>query len=216
MTTQKTRTSARQATARQRIAHRDSPAGSAPPFETYQLKWTSTPDKTTEKDLIVSMTAYLREDPTMNDDLQVFRFICRDWYMLEGTLHTRATMDTVKRCLLALGITRYIHRTPNHNWHYWNDYTALAIMDFYPMPVEQLGLPTTSPSLEVPPRVTGSPMKTGHTVQQQVVSRMPDSENEMDMTENTSPKSPSLETMPFVPPRHSTSPSGEAARPPPG
>jgi hypothetical protein len=62
------------------------------------------------------MVSYLRDDPTVNDDLDVFRFICRGWYVLERTLHIKATMDTVKRRLLALGI-RYIHRTPDQNWY---------------------------------------------------------------------------------------------------
>ena len=54
------------------------------------------PNKTAEKGLIISMVAYLREDPTVNEDRNVFRFICRDWYVLERTLHTRATIDTIK------------------------------------------------------------------------------------------------------------------------
>ena len=60
MTTPKNRTSARQAAAtRQRIAQRDSPAGSDPPEEQLNLKWTINPTKTAEKDLIISMVAYL-------------------------------------------------------------------------------------------------------------------------------------------------------------
>ena len=132
MTTPKTRTSARQAAAKQRIAQRDSPAGSDPPDET-NMKWTINPNRTVERGIVVSMVTYLRDDPTVNDDLDVFRFICHDWYVLERMLHTKATMDTVKRRLLALGI-RYIHRTPDQNWSYWNDYSPLAIMEFYPMP----------------------------------------------------------------------------------
>ena len=131
MTTPRNRSSARQAAARQRIAQRDSPAGSDPPDEQRTLWWMVNPTKTAKKELIVSMVAYLRDNPTVNDDLYVLRFICRDWYTLvERTLHTRATMDTVKRRLvLTLGI-RYIHRTPDQQWYYWTEYTPLAMMDF--------------------------------------------------------------------------------------
>jgi hypothetical protein len=136
MTTPRNRTSARQAAARQRIAQRDSPAGSDPPDESQTLKWTINPARTAEKDLIVSMVEYLREDPMVNDDLDVFRFICRDWYTLERTLHTRTTIDTIKRRLLSLGI-RYIYRHTDQNWYYWNDYIPLGMMDFQPAMTER-------------------------------------------------------------------------------
>ena len=210
--TPKTRTSARQAAARQRIAQRDSPAGSAPPFETSMTKWTSNPSKTAERELIVSMVEYLRDDPVVINDLAVFRFICRDWYVLERTLHTKATIDTIKRRLVAMGV-RYIHRTLDMNWHYWNDYTPLAIMDFYPMPEEeQLETPRASPSSadihprpkdteDIPPTVQLHPSPGVESIQEYA----PDPTAQ---TEHTSP-----EQMPFVPPRHSTSPSGAAAYP---
>ena len=60
-------------------------------------KLTINPEKTAEKDLIISMVAYLlRDNPTVNEDLNVFRFICRNGYVLEHILHTRATIDTIK------------------------------------------------------------------------------------------------------------------------
>jgi hypothetical protein len=117
MTTPKNRTSTRQAATRQRIAQRDSPAGSDPPDEQPIMKWTINPDKTAEKELLISMVAYLRDDPTVNDDLQVFPFICREWYTLERTINARATIDTIKRRLHALGI-RYLHRTPDQQGYY--------------------------------------------------------------------------------------------------
>ena len=140
MTTPRNRTSARQAAARQRIAQRDSPAGSDPPDEQRTLRWMVNPTKTAEKELIVIMVAYLRDDPTVNDDLHVLRFICRGWYTLERTLHSRAAMDTVKRRLLALGI-RSIHRTPDQQWYYWTEYTPLAMMDFSPATTELVDTP---------------------------------------------------------------------------
>ena len=176
-------------------------------------KWTSNPTKTAERDLIVSMVEYLRDDPVVNDDLNVFRFICRDWHIvLARTLHTKATIDTIKRRLVAMGI-RYIHRTQDMNWHYWNDYTPLAIMEFHPMSEEQLETPRASPR--------SNDMHTGqddtNDANPTAVQRMsfhdtaslqgsePDPN---DMTEHTSP-----EHVQFVPPRHSTSPSGAAAIP---
>ena len=75
------------------------------------------------------MMEYLRDDPVANDDLRVLRFICRDWHVLERTINTKTTVDTIKRQLMSLGI-RYIQRTPDMNWHYWNDYSPIAMMEF--------------------------------------------------------------------------------------
>ena len=207
MTTPKNRTSARQAAARQRIAQRDSPTGSDPPDETI-TKWTINPNRTTEKDIVESMVTYLRDDPTVNEDLNVLRFICRDWHVLEHTLHTKATMDTVKRRLLALGV-RYIHRTPDQNWHYWNDYSPLSIMEFYPTSGEPLRLPTetqrpVSTEQIVPDATPGWPATSAPTNEPFRTSQDP-----TDMTDPTGPERLSLETMPMAPPpRQSTSQSG--------
>jgi hypothetical protein len=196
MTTPKNRTSARQAAARQRIAQRDSPAGSDPPDERTNEKWTINPDKSAEKEILISMVAYLRDDPTINDDLNVLRFICRDWYTLERTLHTKATIDTIKRRLIALGI-RYIHRTPDLQWQYWNDYTPLAMMNFYPAQEERLETPKASPD-----RMTVAPAS--------VPMARTSGLTHSDRTEHTGQEGIPLETMPTATPRHSTSQSGAA------
>ena len=62
---------------------------------------------------------------------------------MERTLNTKATVDTVKKRLLALGV-RYIQRTPDKQWQYWNDYSPVAIMDFYPVSSDQPATPSTS------------------------------------------------------------------------
>ena len=64
------------------------------------------------------------------------------------TLHTRGTMDTVKRRLLALVGIWYIYCTPDQQWHYWNDYTPLAIMGFYKAGEDRLEIPTACQSCE--------------------------------------------------------------------
>ena len=88
--------------------------------------------------------AYIRDNPTVNKDLDIFRFICCDWYVLECMLHTKATLDTIKRRLLPLSLgVRCIHRDQNQNWQYWNDYIPLALMDFHPASKEQLELSTS-------------------------------------------------------------------------
>ena len=149
MTTPKNQTSARQAAARQRIEQRDSPAGSDPPDEQPNMKWTINPDNPAEKEILISMLAYLRDNPTVNNDLNVFRFIYRNWYTLECTLHTKATIHIIKQRLIALGI-RYIHRTPDQQWHYWNDYTPpLAMLYAYK---------NRLPAYSVPEPRTGSAM----------------------------------------------------------
>jgi hypothetical protein len=206
MTTPRNRTSARQAAARQRIAQRDSPAGSDPPDESKTPKWIINPDRTAEKDLIVSMVEYLREDPMVNDNLDVFRFICRDWYTLERTLHTRTTIDTIKRRLLSLGI-RYIYRHTDQNWYYWNDYTPLGMMDFYPAMTERtepMSLPasTTEAAHDTP---AASPEASP--THQHSMTQYPDL-SPMDRKAHTSSEQHTLETMPIAPPRHSTSQSG--------
>jgi hypothetical protein len=99
------------------------------------------------------------------------------------------------------------------HWHYLNDYTPMALMEFYTMPEEQLNTPAEHPSTENTPSwpvidtgeehamMAVSPPRTGNTQAYE-----PD---QTDMTEHTS-----HERMPFVPPRHCTSPSGAATLPP--
>jgi hypothetical protein len=213
MTTPKNRTSARQAAARQRIAQRDSPAGSDPPNET-NMKWTTNPTRTIERDIVVSMVTYLREDPTVNEDLDVFRFICRDWYVLERTLHTKATMDTVKRRLLALGI-RYIHRTSDQNWYYWNDYSPLAIMEFYPVSGDMDRSPTVTQRRPDTEQFLQDVSQDVPTLTEPTIPfldtppRLP--HDSTAMTAPTGHERLSLETMPIAPPRQSTSQSGAAS-----
>ena len=72
MTTPKNRTSTGQAAARQRIAQRDSPVGSNTPDDRTMAKWTTNPTKTAEKVLLASMVEYLRDDPMVNDNLDIF------------------------------------------------------------------------------------------------------------------------------------------------
>ena len=202
MTTSKNRTSARQAAARQRIAQRDSPVGSDPPDDRTMAKWTTNPTKAAEKDLLVSMVEYLRDDPTVNDNLDIFRFICREWYALERTLHTKATMDTVKRRLVALGV-RYIQRTPDQNWTYWNDYSPLAIMEFYPASEDQSERSTEHrrPMDTETSTPASSDDKQLFLVEQEPESMTPrSSPAPTAMTAPTGPERPSLETMPMVPP----------------
>ena len=206
----KTRASAHQAAVRQRIAQRDSPAGLAPPFETApRMKWTSNPSKTAERAILVSMVEYLRDDPVANDDLPILRFICRDWHVLERTINTKTTTDTIKRQPMSLRI-RNIHRTPDMNWHYWNDYIPMAIMEFYSMSEEQLDTPAEYPSAETTPSRPVAETSEAHDTTAVSPPRMESTQvyepDQTDMTEHTS-----HERMPFVPPRHSTSPSGTAA-----
>ena len=168
------------------------------------MKWTINPDKTAEKELIISMVAYLRDNPTVNDDLNVLRFICRDWYTLERTLHTRATIDTIRRRLNTLGI-RYIHRTPDQQWYYWNDYTPLAMMDFYPVTTDRLETPKPSPRGKVRTEAPTPPRQSRASL-----PSTPDGVFNTEQTELTGQERISLETMPLAPPRHSTSQSGAA------
>ena len=157
------------------------------------------------------MMEYLRNDPVANDDLRVLCFICRNWHILEQTINSKATIDTIKRQLMSLGI-RYIQRTPDMNWHYWNDYTPLGMMEFYPMPKEQLDTPAEYPSAENTPSRSVADTDEEHAMMAMSpprVERTPiDEPDQMDMTEYTS-----QERMPFAPSRHSTSPSGEVALP---
>jgi hypothetical protein len=174
-------------------------------------KWTTNPTKAAEKVLLVSMVEYLREDPTVNDNLDIFRFICRDWYTLERTLHTKVTMDTVKRRLLALGV-RYIQRTQDQNWTYWNDYSPFAIMEFYPASDDQPELSTEPQRPDDTETSTPVGFDNRQVLLEQSASMTPrSSQDPTAMTAPTGPERPSLETMHMVAPRHSTSQSGAAS-----
>ena len=124
----KTRTSARQAAAKQRIQQIDDPSGSAPPFETTAKPtagWTYNPGRQEERQIIEDMIAYLRD--THPTDVQLLQFLFIDWPTLESSMNTKkATVLKVKRTLHRLEVD-FIHRTPDNYWGYWNDYTDDAI-----------------------------------------------------------------------------------------
>ena len=131
------RTSARQAAAKSRISQIDSPAGSSPPFEQPTpapatmppSNWTTNPDRQDERRIVSRMIEHLHDDKDTDDNLEVFRFLCREWTTYSSTMHTRTTMEAVKRKLLETGV-RYIHRATDGMWSYWTTYDD--IMEFQP------------------------------------------------------------------------------------
>ena len=75
------------------------------------------------------MIEYLHDDQYTNDNIAVFRFLCREWTIYFATMHTRTTMDAIKRKLLEMKV-RYINRAPDGTWSYWTKYDD--IMEFSP------------------------------------------------------------------------------------
>jgi hypothetical protein len=140
--TMKTRgASARQAAAQRRIQHIDTFSGSAPPFENMTDAsdtpgWSMNPRKADERRYLENMIRYLHDDPTVYDNLEILRFIYKEWPIMENTLHTKTTMDTLKRRLLSMNV-RYIHRGKDPgNWAYWRDYTDDGMLEYHTAPAD--------------------------------------------------------------------------------
>ena len=121
-----TKMTTRQATAKPRIQQTDSLAGSAPPYEK-RSHWIFNPDRTTEKKLIEDMVTYLLDDVHTTDSA-ILRFIYREWPLLTSSMNTKTTVNQVKTRLHDMGV-RYIYRTQDNDWMFWDDYTETGILD---------------------------------------------------------------------------------------
>ena len=137
--------SARQAAARQSIQQINDPAGSAPPFErtTAASAWTFNPGRQEERRLLEDMIVYLRGSRTNN--AQILQFVFMDWPKLALSMNTKATVLKVKTTLLRLEVD-FIHRTEDHYWGFWNNYTDVGLFNIHPPPdhVDITRMPTTS------------------------------------------------------------------------
>ena len=112
---------------------RDSPAGSAPPFEMSTIKWISSPSVTAERRLLTEMVTFLRNDPETTNTWELFQFLLvHGPIKLDAVIQTKAGREDVKRRLLELGI-RYISWNKSTNeWQYWTTYTHLAMLYYCP------------------------------------------------------------------------------------
>ena len=133
-----TRTSARQAEAKQRISQIHDPSGSAPPFEstppgallntTYY--WRFNPGKSEEIQLLHDMLRHIYDDPHTPDTMEMFKFMLRERPQLEVNIQTKTEREKLKARLLELKI-RYIHWNPlTGDWSYWTTYTRSAMKEY--------------------------------------------------------------------------------------
>ena len=136
--TTKIRTSARQAAARQRIRQIDNPSGSAPPFEqgAETSRWIINPGRYEERRLLETMIQYLTDDPSDIMDASVLRFVYKEWPLLAPSMNTKTTVRNVKKRLQAMDVD-FIHRTPDNDWLYWNDYSIEGIFAITSPPDKQ-------------------------------------------------------------------------------
>ena len=132
MATSKTRTSARQAAARQRIQQTDSPAGSAPPFETMAPGWIFNPGRSDERRMLEVMIEYLQDDPNLMD-AEILCFVYKEWPKLTSSMKTKTTVMNVKKKLITMNVP-YIHRTQDNDWGFWNNYTITGLFDIHSSP----------------------------------------------------------------------------------
>ena len=127
-----TRMSARQA------QRRSAPKPRTPRISESQGRWIIGGTKSDERKLLEKIVEYLHVDPLRDGDSTVLRFLLKEWKMLQPTLHTIDTMDSLKHTLLAMGIP-YLRKmvsadptsTRAKKWEYWNDYTTAGIEKFH-------------------------------------------------------------------------------------
>jgi hypothetical protein len=94
--------------------------------------------KSDKRRLIEKLMEYLHVDPLWDDDIQVLRFLRKEWPMLKTTLHTTQTMEKLKHMLLEDMKIPYLRRVKTRDpyslqakkWEYWNDYTPEGIRQF--------------------------------------------------------------------------------------
>ena len=81
---------------------------------------------------------YLHVDPQRDEDIQVLRFLRKEWPTIKTTLHTTQTMEKLKHILLVDMQIPYLRRVKTRDpyslqakkWEYWNDYTPEGIRQF--------------------------------------------------------------------------------------
>ena len=107
-----------------------------PPRST--AKWVIGGTKSDERKLLEKLMAYLHVDPLRDEDIQVLRFLRKEWPTLKTTLHTTQTMEQLKHILLVDMQIPYLRRVKTRDpyslqakkWEYWNDYTPEGIRQF--------------------------------------------------------------------------------------
>jgi hypothetical protein len=129
------RTSARQAAAKTRLAQIDNPSGAAPPFEPLVSPpgWMVNPVMSQTKQYLEAMIGYLHDDPLLDADPQILRFLLKEWPGFQQSMHLTTTIDNVKRRLLQMRV-RYIQFRDDKDWLYWTDYTQTGIFAFHDAP----------------------------------------------------------------------------------
>ena len=135
-----TRTSTRQAQRSQvqRMQTRNQPPSRTPRIQGNTATWVIGGTKSEERKLLEKLVAYLHVDPLRDEDVNILRFLRRDWKNVQNTLHTTATMDKLKQALTDMGVP-YLRRlrvgdprsANARKWEYWNDYTPTGISKFH-------------------------------------------------------------------------------------
>ena len=94
------------------------------------------PRKVDERRYLGNMIRYLHDDPTVYDNLEILRFIYKEWPTLATTIHTKTMMDTLKRRLVLMNV-RYIYRGEDPgDWAYWRDYTDDGMLEYHIAPTD--------------------------------------------------------------------------------
>ena len=80
-----------------------------------------------------AMIGYLHDDPLLDANPQILRFLLKEWPGFQQSMHLTTTMDNVKKRLLQMRV-RYIQFRDNQDWLYWTDYTQTGIFAFHDAP----------------------------------------------------------------------------------
>ena len=129
---QPTRVSERQAARMQA-----KPQVKTPRIQGNMAKWVMGGTRRDERTWLEKIVEYLHVDPQQEGNPQVLRFLLKEWQTMKTTLHTVATMETVKSILVEMGIPYLRQRhsedpqsTRAQKWEYWNDNSPAGMKQF--------------------------------------------------------------------------------------